>query len=37
MSTKQIVEDLLQKLPDSVSLQDIAREIEPSQCREGPR
>ena len=28
MSTKQIVEDLLQKLPDSVSLQDIAREIE---------
>ena len=28
MSTKQIVDDLLQKLPDSVSLQDIAREIE---------
>jgi predicted transcriptional regulator len=28
MSTKQIVEDLLQKLPDSVSLRDIAQEIE---------
>ena len=28
MSTKQIVQDLLQKLPDDVSLHDIAREIE---------
>ena len=28
MSTKQIVEDLLQKLPASVSLRDIAQEIE---------
>ena len=28
MSTKQIVEDLLQKLPESVSLRDIAQEIE---------
>jgi len=28
MSTKQIVQDLLEKLPEDVSLQDIAREIE---------
>ena len=28
MSTKQIVEDLLQKLPADVSLHDVAREIE---------
>lgn len=28
MSTKQIVHDLLQRLPDEVSLHDIAREIE---------
>lgn len=28
MSTKQIVEDLLQRLPDSISLRDIAQEIE---------
>jgi predicted transcriptional regulator len=28
MSTKQIVQDLLQKLPDDVSLHDVAREIE---------
>jgi len=28
MSTKQIVQDLLQKLPEDVSLHDIAREIE---------
>ena len=27
-STKQIVEDLLQKLPENVSLHDIAQEIE---------
>ena len=28
MSNKQIVEDLLQRIPESVSLHDIAREIE---------
>jgi predicted transcriptional regulator len=28
MSTKQIVQDLLQRLPEDVSLQDIAQEIE---------
>jgi hypothetical protein len=28
MSTKQIVQDLLQRLPDDVSLRDIAQEIE---------
>ncbi len=28
MSTKQIVQDLLQKLPENVSLHDIAQEIE---------
>jgi predicted transcriptional regulator len=28
MSTKQIVLDLLQNLPEDVSLQDVAREIE---------
>jgi len=28
MSTKEIVEDLLQKLPDTVTLHDVAREIE---------
>lgn len=28
MSPKQIVEDLLQKLPEDVSLYDVAREIE---------
>ncbi len=28
MSTKQIVEDLLQKLPENVTLHDVAREIE---------
>jgi len=28
MTNKQIVEDLLQRLPDNASLQDIAREIE---------
>lgn len=28
MSTKQIVADLLQKLPDNVTLQDVAREID---------
>lgn len=28
MSTKQIVQDLLQKLPEDVSLHDVAREIE---------
>jgi hypothetical protein len=28
MSAKQIVEDLLQRLPDSISLRDIAQEIE---------
>lgn len=28
MSTKQIVQDLLQKLPDDVSLHDVAQEIE---------
>ena len=28
MSNKQIVEDLLQRIPDSASLDDIAREIE---------
>lgn len=28
MSTKEIVQDLLQKLPDDVSLHDIAKEIE---------
>ena len=28
MSNKQIVEDLLQRLPESASLHDIAREIE---------
>ena len=28
MSTKQIVQDLLQKLPEDVSLHDIAQEIE---------
>ena len=28
MSTKQIVQDLLQRLPEDVSLQDVAQEIE---------
>lgn len=28
MGTKQIVEDLLQKLPENVTLHDVAREIE---------
>ena len=28
MSPKQIVQDLLQKLPDDVSLHDVAQEIE---------
>ena len=28
MTGKQIVEDLLQRVPDNASLQDIAREIE---------
>lgn len=28
MSTKQIVQDLLQRLPEDVSLNDIAREID---------
>jgi len=28
MSTKQIVQDLLERLPDSVSLHEVAREIE---------
>ncbi len=28
MSTKQIVQDLLERLPDEVSLQDVAREID---------
>ena len=28
MTSKQIVEDLLQRVPDNASLQDIAREIE---------
>jgi len=28
MTNKQIVEDLLHRLPDNASLQDIAREIE---------
>jgi len=28
MPSKQIVEDLLQRVPDNASLQDIAREIE---------
>jgi predicted transcriptional regulator len=28
MSTKEIVQDLLQKLPDDVSLHEVAREIE---------
>jgi predicted transcriptional regulator len=28
MSNKQIVEDLLQRIPDSASLHEIAREIE---------
>ena len=28
MSTKQIVQDLLQRLPENVSLHDIAQEIE---------
>lgn len=28
MSSKEIVQDLLQKLPDGVSLHEIAREIE---------
>jgi predicted transcriptional regulator len=28
MSTKQIVADLLQKLPDTATLHDVAREIE---------
>ena len=28
MSTKQIVQDLLEKLPENVSLHDVAREIE---------
>jgi predicted transcriptional regulator len=28
MSTKQIVEDLLQKLPENVSLHEVAQEIE---------
>jgi len=28
MSTKEIVQDLLQKLPEDVSLHDVAQEIE---------
>jgi predicted transcriptional regulator len=28
MSTKQIVQDLLERLPEDVSLHDVAREIE---------
>ena len=28
MSTKQIVQDLLQRLPEDVSLHDVAREID---------
>jgi len=28
VSTKQIVQDLLQRLPDDVSLRDVAQEIE---------
>jgi hypothetical protein len=28
MSTKQIVQDLLQRLPETVSLHEVAREIE---------
>jgi len=28
VSTKQIVQDLLQRLPENVSLHDVAREIE---------
>jgi predicted transcriptional regulator len=28
MTSKEIVEDLLQRVPDNASLQDIAREIE---------
>ncbi len=28
MSTKQIVQDLLERLPEDVSLQEVAREIE---------
>ena len=28
MSTKEIVQDLLEKLPENVSLHDVAREIE---------
>lgn len=28
MSTKEIVQDLMRKLPDDVSLHDLAREIE---------
>jgi predicted transcriptional regulator len=28
MSTKQIVQDLLRKLPEDATLQDVAREIE---------
>ncbi len=28
MSTKQIVEDLLQRLPDNATLHDVARQIE---------
>ena len=28
MSTKQIVQDLLQRLPEDISLHDIAREID---------
>jgi predicted transcriptional regulator len=28
MSTKQIVQDLLQRLPEDVTLHDVAREIE---------
>jgi len=28
MSTKQIVQDLLQRLPENVSLHDVAQEIE---------
>jgi len=28
MSTKQIVQDLLQKLPENISLHDVAQEIE---------
>jgi predicted transcriptional regulator len=36
MSNKQIVEDLLQRIPENASLRDIAREIEfVSAVREG--